>query len=404
MLQHAVPQAMLTPETQVMMQWFSAYYTAFPEHSDINMDELATLVRLRSGNSTPEQIGITLHLVDMLRAEVSNSTLQGITAQLVELDLSGKVGALVTQYNNGEEIDLAYEVLMLAQGARRQMMEGVKASWENRDIMDLLAEDADEGGLQWISFAPLQRALKGLQIGDNVGVAAPTDKGKTSLLCRLAVDMQSQGKVLYPGRPTLYLVNEGTAARITTRLYQTAAGLTREEMWALGGDKLREHYINAVGGLDMIRVVNVHGKNMAQVANIIDRHNPHLVITDMTGRIRAASNKGGAMNDIGQLEEVWNDFREQAVLLEFAHMGTIQVSAEGFDMLHPPLSALQNSKTGIQTTLDLALIMGAYNNLAQANIRGIHTPKNKLGRSGQNSQVQFECVFDPKINQWRTGQ
>jgi hypothetical protein len=84
-------------------------------------------------------------------------------------------------------------------------------------------------------------------------------------------------------------------------------------------------------------------------------------------------------------------------------MGTVQVSAEGFNMLYPPLSALQNSKTGIQTTLDLVLMMGALTNPDAATLRGISTPKNKLGRSGKLSQNMFQSYFDAPINRWDTG-
>lgn len=386
-----------------MMAWFNAYYNTFPDAKEINFDELSQLVRLRSGNATPEQVQLTLHMVNQLKNKPSDSSVQGIMADLVQLDFSGKAGSIISRYNNQEEVDLVYEIQMLAAQARRAMTDGIKAQWENRNIMEYLLEDSDNGGLPWTSFAPLHTSLKGLHKGDNVALCMPTDKGKTSLLLRFAVDMQSHAKTLYPDQPILYLVNEGTAARIITRAYQTALGLTKQQMIELGQDELLRRYVEVVGHPDAIRCVNIHGKNMAQIAGIIERHNPHMVITDMTGRIRATSNKSGGANDISQLEEVWNDFREQAVILEFAHMGTVQVSAEGFNQLYPPLSALQNSKTGIQTTLDLVIMGGALENPAMQQIRGISTPKNKLARSGQNSLNMFQAVFDASVNKWDTG-
>ena len=147
--------------------------------------------------------------------------------------------------------------------------------------------------------------------------------------------------------------------------------------------------------------MNVHGQSIAQIARIIEAHKPYCVITDMTGRIRATGNTAG-MNDISQLEAVWNSMREMAAIYDFLHIGTVQVSAEGFDMLYPPLSAMQNSKTGIQTTLDLCIMMGALVNPTAQFLRGISTPKNKLARSGANGLVQFEAVFNPNDNTWRS--
>lgn len=87
-------------------------------------------------------------------------------------------------------------------------------------------------------------------------------------------------------------------------------------------------------------------------------------------------------------------------MYEFVHMGTVQVSAEGFDMLYPPLSAMQNSKTGIQTTLDLCLMMGALQDANLRHLRGLSTPKNKMARTGKASLTQFEVNFKPERNIW----
>ena len=123
---------------------------------------------------------------------------------------------------------------------------------------------------------------------------------------------------------------------------------------------------------------------------------PFLVITDMTGRIRVSS--GSGMNDVQQLEEAWEAMRIQAAIQKFIHVGTAQVSAEGFNNYYPPLSAVQNSKTGIQTTWDLALFIGTMSQPVEGNeeVRGISTPKNKLhvlvvrtGTQAINLQIHF---------------
>lgn len=402
-LRSAVPVGMITPDTQAMLAWFDVYYAGFPERDDIVVDELISLVRLRSASANPNDVALMVHLCEQLRVPVDQEALKGIVGQLIELDLSGKAGSLISQYNNGEEVSLAYELQMLAAHAKRAMSDGAKPNWAYKQIHEYLREDSDEGGLQWTMFPQLQSALKGLHTGDNVAVCAPTDQGKSSFMCKLAVGFQEQAKTLYPGRPFLYLVNEGTDARIQMRLYQTAVRLQRQEMLDMDPDELEARYCAVVGARDSIKAINIHGKNVAQVSNIIESLNPHTVITDMTGRIRATSNKSGGSNDINQLEEVWNDFRELAVIYDFAHIGSVQVSAEGFNMLYPPVSALQNSKTGIQATLDLILMMGALQNPQSQGLRGISTPKNKLAKSNVPGYQQFEVYFEPKLNLWQTG-
>lgn len=386
-----------------MLAWYDLYFNTFPEREAVDVDELISLVRLRSGTASADSVGVMVHLCNLLRVPLDETALTGIVGQLYELDLSGRAAALIAQYNNGDEIALAYELQMLAAHTRRSMVEGNQPNWAHRSIHELLQEDSDDGGLQWSMFNQLQQALKGLHRGNNVAIVAPTDQGKSSLLCRCAVSFQQQAKTIYPGEKTLYLVNEGTADNIQRRLYQTVLQATREGMLAKTNEELEEIYCSVVGARDSIKAMNIHGKNVAQITNLIEAEKPHLVITDMTGRIRATSNRTGGANDINQLEEVWNDFRELAVIYNFAHMGTVQVSVEGTNMLYPPVTALQNSKTGIQTTLDLILMMGALQNPAALGLRGISTPKNKLARSGHQSYNQFEVYFDGSVNAWKEG-
>jgi hypothetical protein len=64
---------------------------------------------------------------------------------------------------------------------------------------------------------------------------------------------------------------------------------------------------------------------------------------------------------------------------------------------------MQNSKTGIQTTLDLAIMMGALATPEMWDLRGISTPKNKRARAGCKSLNMFEVMFNPQVNQWNSG-
>lgn len=404
-LHSAVPQEMLDETTGSMLKWYGLYYKEHPDHLMIEPSALLTLMRLR-GKLSDEQVHVTQAICDRLAHPIDQQVLESTVQTLEELRLSGEAAALIQRYNQGDEIDIAFELQQLTHRTMERVRRQSGAKWADEDPLVYLSEDADDSGLQWEWMPLLHGTMKGLRPGDNIGTAAPTNAGKSSFFCRGIVEFAHQAyrDGLYPGRPALYLVNEGTDRRITNRIFQSAIRRSFPETLAMAREgTLLPAFCDYVGRRDAIRVVNIHGLNTAQVSRIIDAHEPWLVVTDMTGRIRANTNSGG-MNDVSQVEDVWNTMREFATIQEFIHWGSIQVSAEGFDVLYPPISALQNSKTGIQTTLDMLIMLGYVRNQdALKNIRGISTPKSKFARAGQDDEQKFEVIFDKHRNMWDSG-
>ena len=352
-------------------------------------------------NLDEDALAVTSSVVQQLKKPVDKDLLQGLVNQLEEAAYAGRVGAVLAKYNSGEDVDVSFEIQQLTAESRRRMQSVGAGQWASADVLEYIEKTEDESGFK-LNFLPaLASSLRGLRPGDNIALAAPTDKGKTSFLMRMVADIAHQAKdSQYKERPLLFLVNEGQAEYLTPRMYQTVAQVNRVRLKELAISKeLHELYNKHIGRRDAIRFINIHGMSIAQVARIIESHKPYCVITDMTGRIRAMGNSQG-MNDISQLEGVWNAMREMTAIYDFLHIGTVQISAEGFNMLFPPLSAMQNSKTGIQTTLDLAIYMGCVDADNMDFIRGISTPKNKCAATGVKGKNQYEVLFDPEINTW----
>lgn len=410
-LEYAVPTEMFTQDTVNMIKWFKRYFKRYTEHDQIDIDTLETFIKLE-GKLSDDQHVIIKSLLRGLREPVSEDVIRATVSQLNELRFAGEAEMLIKRYNDGAEIDLLTELMTLSQVSKQRIETQDKAMWEDSDIWELIQDDADDSGYKLSCLpAEIHDNLKGLNVGDNVCVALPTDKGKTSLLCRIAECLAEQHKqFLADGtepefRPILYLVNEGMAKRLTPRVYQTVLKMNREELNRVGltggSAKITEMYNKIVGRRDAIRLVDIHGMSIGQVARIIEAHNPFCVISDMTGRIKAPSAQGA--NDVAQLEQVWDAMRQLAAIHQFIHIGTAQISVEGMDTMFPPLTALQNSKTGIQTTLDLAIFGGAWLNPQSdhdALTRGLSTPKNKLVKSGCKGLNKVEVQVDFEKNVW----
>lgn len=410
-LRSAVPESKFSTDTINMLKWFDRYFKTYTEHEVIDVDTLSTFIKLES-KQTDEQAVIMKRLISGLDDEVPQEVIKQTVHSLNDLRTQQELEMILHRYEQGLEVDLINEVLTLTQIAKQRSETQDKAIWCDADIWELIQQDSDDSGYKLTCLPPeIHENLKGLNTGDNVLVAMPTDKGKTSLLCRLAECLAKQHKEFIADgtveefRPVLYLVNEGQSKRITPRVYQTVLNKTRQELYDLGMSKgsvgIIQDFVKVVGRKDSIRLVDIHGFSVGQVARVIDQHNPFCVITDMTGRIRAPSANGA--NDVAQLEQVWDAMRQLAAIHDFIHIGTAQISVEGMDMMYPPLTALQNSKTGIQTTVDLAVYGGAWllpQSDDDANTRGISTPKNKLVKSGAKSNNKGEVIVDFERNNW----
>jgi len=404
-LKDSIPEEMFAADTIAMLGWFGLYYSKNPEHQWIDLELLCTMMKLQASTTSQDEdakkanMAISERIIQQLQAPVDDDKIATVVNQLEELRFRGKVGRVLADYDSGADIDVTYEIQQITEQSRSVLLGAGGAGWAQANIGDYLQATDPDAGIKLNALPQLASRLRGLIAGDNIALAAPTDAGKTSLLCRIAAESAKQSRALYGERPLLYLVNEGTAETIVPRIWQAVTGLLRSEMVALHNEgKLVPLYTSLVGAWDAIRVQEIHGMTLGQVERIIQAHKPYMVITDMTGRIDTGKPN---MAEHTAAEYVWNAMREKAAQNKFIHMGTIQVSAEGSETLHPPITALQNSKIGVQTTLDLLMIMGIIrNDPMQENMRGLWTPKNKMGLEGMEKLNKLAGTFFPDRNEW----
>lgn len=395
-LSHAVPQGMVAADTQALLQWYSVYWATFPEREHIDVDELLSLVRLRSAHASPESVHITLHLVEQLRKPPEEHAVQGILGQLYELDLSGRAAALIAKYQNGDEVDLSYELQRLSQQAVRAKASATPDDFIVTPIGELLAEVSNDQGLKFRRWAALREHILGLQGGASIAIASRPDKGKTSLIGAILTDFAPQVAAMYGGdRPLMWLNNEGSGKRIIPRIYQAALGKDLNEIIAMSNrNALVPAYTEAIGGYaDLIRVKDMHGATLAQIEQVLETHKPAVVVADMLANFRLSSSVNGS-NKADAVEQIWQEWRELMVRHDCIGLATIQISVEGGNMLFPAYSALKDSKTGVQGATDLILMMGSLDNPDAQTIRGVSSPKNKFACPGKPSCFQAEMYFD----------
>lgn len=166
---------------------------------------------------------------------------------------------------------------------------------------------------------------------------------------------------------------------------------------------MKDEYARVVGNPQQLKLKDMHGATLAQIEQVIEAQQPAIVIADMLGNFHLA--KGStAGNKADAIEQLWQEWREMLVRNNCIGIGTVQISAEGAGMLYPPLSALKDSKTGIQGATDVVLMLGSTNDPRLSSIRGLSTPKNKYQAPGQPSNIQAMVVFDSLTCQFEDGE
>lgn len=401
-LRDAVPVSMLSPESQTVLAWYPLYFQAYPEHERIDWAAMDALVKLRSGYNA-EQMAIMRHALAQASAPVDEVAVKGVVNSLYERDFSGRAAALIARYQAGEEVDLVYELHRMTDSTARTLAQSTSAQWIDDSIEDILKHEEKDYGLKFPTGV-LAGAIKGVLGGASVAIAGRPDKGKTSLIAFILAHFAKQlDNYFDPGRPILWLNNEGKGQRIVPRIYQAALGVDMDELVAMSNaGTLRERYESVVGRVDRIRVKDMHGASFAQIEQVIEAMRPCVVVWDMMANFRLGSSSGGG-NKADEIEEKWQVAREMAVRHDFVSLGTVQISNEGGNMLYPPYSALKDSKTGIQGATDIILMMGALDTPEMASLRGLSTPKNKYQMPGKPSHVQSEVYFDASKCQFQDG-
>lgn len=398
-LHNLVPRDTLVPDARALLDWFRVYFETYPDKDRVEYPLFLSLIKTKVQLSMEQWVPLK-HTVGLLEDFKDTEAVQGIVNNLLERDLSSRAGAIIDQYEAGQEVNIVEQLKQLVRSTSQQVENSSASTYIQESISSILADEGSDRGLK-LPTQLLQEHVSGLLGGALIGLAARVDKGKSSLLASIATHFAPQIPEYFgDDRPILWLNNEGNGRRIYPRIYSAALGVDSAELLRMDkAGELIPAYVEKVGAIDRIRVKDIHGASLAQVEQIIEAMRPSVLIVDMVANLKSNAFQGGNKTD--SLEVTWQGLRELAVLHDCVVIGTVQVSNDGDDMLYPMYGALKDSKTAIQGALDVLLILGALNSPEYSTVRGLSTPKNKFAVSGKPSHAQGEVHFDGATCQFK---
>lgn len=387
----AVPMDEVGTSTKWLLNAFKSYFDKHPKKQSVDYDVLATMVRLKleGDAATP-----ALQLIEDARGtKATKEQQETVIATLYEMALAGTAARLVNEYHEGGEIDLSYELYRKAMETRKLLGSSAESLFKEPDIHEILEEQKRDEGLKFRQLS-LQNHIKGLMPPLSVAMCAGVDSGKTSFLADALTFFAPQCEKLWPGRPIIWLSNEGVVREIWPRVYSAALGMAGDKLVEYSREELFQKYADSIGGdRRKIRLLDVHGWSLAQVASLIEELNPIIVVFDMLANFKLP----GVEKKHEKMEALFQEVREMSALHDFIAFSTVQLSAEGYDQLYPPGTALKDTKIGVQGALDIQLMMGRLNDPSYELTRGFSLPKNKRKVIGKSSNMQAEVIFQPDI-------
>lgn len=399
-LSRSVPKKALDTRTAILLDDFGAWFREFPAAQALDPGSFMLWFKgFRHPTLKDEAVAVFDSLIRSVAEEDCDPAIeQGIMERLVAADTASRLADLLTQYNDGAEVDLYSELRTNVERFEQQVNRKVKNPQILDPIEDLLKDEENDTGFHW-RLDCLNRHIKPLRSGDFVVVAARPDKGKTSFAASELTYMAAQVDSLYPGerRSILWFNNEGPGRRIVTRCFQAALGATTEDLVAKSNSgTIRNEYATALGGRGgTLRIFDIHDMWNHEVEDLMRLHKPAVVLFDMVDNIKFG---GDTMNNGQRTDQLLESMYQWARLMGVKHdcgvLATSQISADGDGIQFPTLPMLKDSKTGKQGAADVIITLGAVNDPACANFRYIGTTKNKKARSKMPGSPQTMVTFD----------
>ena len=120
LLKGVVPDGDGMLETKVILSWYGKFFKATPNAATVNFEGLKDVIRLKASSDPSQQalVDTTVALVDkVMNTPPTLESQEMMLQQLQDILLSAKVTKIQDRYENGDEVDLAFEIQQAAQEA-----------------------------------------------------------------------------------------------------------------------------------------------------------------------------------------------------------------------------------------------------------------------------------------------
>lgn len=387
-----IPMSAIDKKTKAIVADISKYFEANPEEQVLDFPAFRSLFfTVWHKGLKDEDCDFYNNLLSKMETDVPDSVRKNIINQLLELEFVTDLANVITDYQQGEEIDAVMEVKALLSKVDSQMERQNSFEYDSFLCDKFAEQDMSDSGMRW-PLDVMNEIYRNILGGDQYIIAARPGKGKTSFLTFLNWSMAQQ---MPKNKVILWFNNESVRQRIISRQIQSALNATNKELFELQkAGKLKDAYDTAMNGKDKVRVYDIHGKNTSFIEDIVETvgiDNVGAIVIDMLDNVKFSSRT--ELREDQRLEQMYQWSRELGVRCNCPVFPTSQISNEGVGLLFPTENMLKDSKTGKQGACDGIIMIGSSDDPLKQTIRGLSMPKTKSKREGQ-FDMREEVHFD----------
>lgn len=259
------------------------------------------------------------------------------------------------------------------------------------DLEEIYENTIQRHGLRW-RLNSLNKSVGSLRKGNFVVVFARPETGKTTFLGSEVTCMAEQTE-----QPILWINNEQEGTQVKLRCYQSALGLTLDELYQ---DRHKHHvdYIERTRG--NIKIYDSADTHKKQIEGFCKEFKPSLVVIDQIDKVKG-------FNDDRE------DLRLGAIYIwarELAKrycpvIGICQAAASGEGKRWLDMGDMSNSKTSKSAEADVIIGVGKVHEQGMENIRYLNIIKNKLVGDEDSDpsmrHARIETLIVPEIARYK---
>lgn len=370
-----------SPFAQIVAKLLEDYYTRDGSAKDCRKEIL--LDRAEETASNPKHVKAIQDVIRGLEETVSVPNLLHDLRQQRRRRIGDKLAGLLANREQSREVD---DLIKQYQefSSEREAESGTDESsvYRGVGVGPLIDTHFSREGTISFGIPKLDEICDGgARPGHHILIYARPEIGKTLFTLRLVRSYVNRGYVV------LYCGNEEPMCDTVLRLICGLTGRTKEQIRAdpEGTDRILAGvgYANFIG-------VNLSPGKFPELETLVDEYEPDIVVVDQLRNIDV-----GDDNRVTGLEKAATGARNLAKSRDVLTISITQAGESAEGKLFLGLSDIDFSKTGIPGAIDLALGIGTTDEYRRANIRGVSTPKNKLG----GKYGQFLTRIDPRISE-----